>query len=57
MVKVKLIVSRTDGSAGDIVEVNPEEAKRMVNVGQGVLVRSGIVEKAVKSKKFEKATK
>ena len=61
MVKVKLLVSRSgaDGafSAGDVIEVSADEAKRMTAAGQCELVRAAAPEKATKRSKAEKAIK
>lgn len=58
MVKVKLLVARTGGkNAGDEVEVTADEAKRMVDKGQAVLVRRMQPEKSVKKRTAEKAAK
>ena len=59
MVKVKLLVSRTGGNnSGDVIEVSPQEAERMVAAGQCEVVRSlNKPEKSVKRSKFEKANK
>lgn len=58
MVKVKLLVSRsgpdTADNAGDEIEVDAAEAKRMIAAGQAV----GTVERATKRPaKVERATK
>jgi hypothetical protein len=57
--KIELLVSRTDGNRGDIVEVSDAEAKRMIEAGQGVPVRSvAKVETTVAQKRgLEKASK
>ena len=56
--KIELLVSRTDGNRGDIVEVSDAEAKRMIEAGQGVPVRSsGKVETATPKTAVEKASK
>ena len=61
MVKFKLYVSRSgaDGafSAGDVIEVGPEEASRMAMAGQGEIVRENKPERAVRKPRAEKATK
>lgn len=50
MVKVKLLIARTGGqNAGDVVDVTPAEAERMVEAGQAEIVRA--------TKKAEKAVK
>ncbi len=59
--KVKLLVSRvTSKSAenrGDVVEVSPDEARRMIEAGQAEAVRSKKPEKAVAKAKPERAAK
>lgn len=56
--KIELLVSRTDGNRGDIVEVSDAEAKRMIDAGQGIPVRSsGKVETATPKAIVEKASK
>ncbi len=57
MVKVKMLVSRTDANRGDTIDVSTDEAQRMVAAEQAVIVRTGKVERAVKSRKPEKAVK
>ena len=57
MVKVKMLVSRTDANIGETVDVSPEEAKRMVVAGQGEIVRAKKTERAVQQRKPEKAVK
>lgn len=59
--KVKLLISRAGVSfsqnRGDEIEVNAEEAQRMIDAGQAELVREAQVERAVKVTKAEKAAK
>ena len=59
--KIKLLVSRSgvDGAQnrGDEIEVDAEEAKRMIEAGQAEPVRSAKTEKAISSKTAEKASK
>jgi hypothetical protein len=59
--KIKLLISRADATGaqnrGDVVDVSPEEAKRMVDAGQAEIVRSAAPEKAVKRSKAEKAVR
>lgn len=59
MVKVKMLVSRTDGVApGDIIDVPAETAHRMIAAGQCEIVRGARQpEKAVLRKRSEKAAK
>ena len=55
--KVKLLVSRAGvdfvQSAGEVVDVSADEAKRMIEAGQAGPVKT--VERAVKKTKTEKA--
>lgn len=57
--KVELLVARAgldfSQSAGDVVEVSDDEAKRMIEAGQAKPVRGVAPEKAVGKKKFERA--
>lgn len=59
--KVKLLVSRSSvdfvQNAGDVIEVDAAEGKRMIDANQAVLVREQKTERAVKTKKGEKAVK
>lgn len=56
--KIELLVSRTDGNRGDVVDVSEAEAKRMIDAGQGIPVRSsGKVETATPKAIVEKASK
>ena len=59
--KVKLLQARASATGtqnrGDVIDVGAEEGQRMVESGQAELVRSAVPEKAVKSKKREKAVK
>lgn len=58
MVKVKMNVARTGGvNAGDVIEVDADEAERMMAKGQCELVRAKTPEKAVSKRKAEKASK
>jgi hypothetical protein len=57
MIKVKMLVSRTDATTGSVIEVSADEAKRMVDAGQCEIVRAAKVGRAVKSRKPEKAVK
>lgn len=62
MVKVKLLVSRAgltfSQNAGDVVEVDADEAQRMVAAGQAELMREGPKpEKATRRSAPEKAAK
>lgn len=57
MIKVKLLVSRTDANIGEVIEVSGAESQRMVAAGQCEIVRAAKVERAVKSRKAEKAVK
>ena len=59
--KIKLLQSRAginfSQNVDDEIDVDDDEAKRMIEAGQAVPVRSKQPEKAVRSKKSEKATK
>jgi len=59
--KIKLLTARAGASGaqdrGDVIEVTPEEAQRMVEAGQAEMIRSATPEKAVRRPKSEKATK
>ena len=60
--KVELLTARATATGaenrGDIVEVSNDEAKRMIEAGQAVPVRSSAkVETAVLKAKVEKASK
>lgn len=59
--KIKLLVSRSgpDGAfnAGDEIDVETEEAGRMIGAGQAEPVREAKVERAVSKAKPEKASK
>ena len=58
MVKVKLLVSRTGGqNRGDEIEVSADEAQRMIDAEQAVMVRTKKIERAVKKPVSEKAVK
>lgn len=57
--KVKLLVSRCGPAGaenrGDVIDVSPEEAERMIEAGQCELVRTASAERAVPKSKAEKA--
>ena len=59
--KIKLLVSRSgsDGAQnlGDEIDVDTDEAKRMIEAGQAMPVRGASPEKATKRSKMEKAAK
>jgi len=59
--KIKLLTARATAAGsqnrGDVIEVTPNEAQRMVDAGQAEIVRSAAPEKAVRRPKAEKATK
>lgn len=57
MVKVKMLVARTDAERGAEIEVSAVEAERMVDAGQCEIVREKRIETAVSKKKFEKASR
>lgn len=57
MIKVKMLVSRTDAVRNSEIEVDADEAKRMVAAGQAEYVRSKKTERAIKTPKAEKAVK
>ena len=60
-VKVKLLTSRVGPAGafnrGDEIDVETAEAKRMVDAGQAEYVRSKPIERAVKPKRGENASK
>lgn len=59
--KIKLLVSRSGANGaqnrGEEIEVDADEAKRMIEAGQAEPVRSAKVEKATAKKPTEKAFK
>lgn len=59
--QVKLLMSRATLTAsqnrGEVIEVTPDEAQRMVAAEQAEIVRSAKPEKAVSRAKPEKASK
>lgn len=57
MVKVRMLVSRTDAVRGSEIDVDAAEAERMVEAEQAEMVRGKSVERAVKKPKSEKAVK
>lgn len=59
--KVRLLVSRAGPagafSAGDVIDVGPDEAERMAAAGQAEIVREAPVERAVVKPRVEKASR
>jgi len=59
--KIKLLTARATATGaenrGDIVEVSTDEAARMIEAGQAEPVRAATPEKAVASRKAERAAK
>jgi len=57
--QLKLVTSRATANgtqnAGDVIEVETDEALRMVEAGQAEIVREVITERAIKTAKAEKA--
>lgn len=59
--KVKLIVSRAGPlgvqNAGEVIDIDVDEAQRMIDAGQAEIIRQKAPEKAVKRSKAERAAK
>ena len=59
--KIKLLSARACATGaqnrGDVVDVSPDEAQRMVEASMAEMIRSAEPEKAVRRPKAEKATK
>jgi hypothetical protein len=59
--QIRLLVSRAGSdfaqNAGDVIEVDADEAGRMIDAGQAELIREEAVERAVNAQSREKAVK